>query len=115
QSDAAGAGKAVPHQLSRAGEEAGGKFLDLRLHGDGAVFVDPTAGFDVDLLPGAELQFQHVPEAVEPEDPVALRSGEGVDEKTRAGEQHIGKALHAVEGVVQLVGRGQELMFADVE
>src|SRR6185312_11138611 len=62
QSHASGTGKAVPHQLSRAGEEAGGKFLDLRLHCDGAVFVDPAAGFDIDLLPGAELQFKHVPE-----------------------------------------------------
>ena len=38
-----------------------------------------------------------------------------VDEEAGAAEQHVGDALHALEGVVDVVGGGEELVLAHVE
>ena len=86
-----------------------------RLELDAGVLVEPAAGLDVDLLAGAELDLEDVALAADPDDRVAVGRGEGVDEQARAAEQHVAHALDALEAVVEVVGRGEEVVLADVQ
>jgi len=79
------------------------------------IFVNPAAGFDVDLLAGSESDFEYVAVAVQPEDAVAAMGDESIDEEAGTAHEHVGDAFDAGEGVVELIGGGEKLMLADVE
>jgi len=78
------------------------------------IFVNPAAGFDVDLLAGSESDFEYVAVAVQPEDAVAAMGDESIDEEAGTAHEHVGDAFDAGEGVVELIGGGEKLMLADV-
>ena len=84
EADSAWAGEAVPDELAAAGEDASGEALELRFHSNALVFVDPAAGFDVDLLTGSEGNFKHVAVAMQPQDAVAAMGDESIDEEAGA-------------------------------
>ena len=108
------AGEPVPNNVPGAGEKSRREFLEHGLHLHGAVLVNPAARLDVNLFARRERHFKHVAEAVQPQDALALGAGKGVYEKARAAEQHVGRAFHAGEGVIHVVGGGEPLMLAHV-
>ena len=52
---------------------------------------------------------------VQPDERVAVLRAELVDEDARAAEEHVAHALDPLERVVEVVGRRDELMLADVQ
>ena len=52
---------------------------------------------------------------VDPDERVALTRLEVVDEEARAAEQHVADALHPLEAVLEVVGRGDELVLPHVQ
>src|SRR5579871_3697560 len=105
----------IPHQLARTGEDAGFEALHHRLHLDGPILVDPAARLDVDLLPGAEHRLEHIAVPMDPDDPLPLCAGEGIDEESRPPEEHVGHALHSREAVLDGIRGGKELVLADID
>ena len=80
----AGAGEAVPGELAAAAEHARLEADRDRLELDGRVLVQPGAGLDVELLAVAELGQEDVAVAVQPDERVAVRGAELVDEEARS-------------------------------
>src|SRR3984957_18454320 len=113
--DATGAGETVPEDVASAGEEAGREALELGLHLDRVVLVNPAARLDVQLLSRGQFHGEHVAVAVEPDDPLALGRGERVDEESAAAEEHVRHTLDAVKRVFDRRGRGQELVLTDAD
>ena len=72
QRDFAGPGEAVPANLARAGEEAGGEFLEHRLHLHGMILVNPATWFDVNCLASRKRNFKYITESVKPENAFTL-------------------------------------------
>ena len=105
-------GKAVPHDLSRAGKQSGGESLKLGIHLHGAVFVDPAAGLDINLFPGSESHLENISVSVDPHDAFTVRCGEMINEEPSPTQQHIGNAFHPRECVLDAAGSGKKLVLS---
>ena len=79
------------------------------------ILPEPGARLDIELLAGVELGQEHVAVAVQPHQRIAVRRLELVHEPPGAAEQHVADALDALERVVEIVGRSDELVLADVQ
>src|SRR5947209_5058708 len=66
--DASRAGEAIEDELPGAAEHAGLEPVDLLLHRDARIAIDPTARLDVDRFAGVEPLLEHVAVAVQPHD-----------------------------------------------
>src|SRR5437868_3684974 len=51
---------------------------------------------------------------MQPEDAVAFRAVELINEEARAAKEHVGYASDPLEGVIDVAGGGEELMLAHV-
>jgi hypothetical protein len=71
-------------------------------------------GLHVELLAVLQLHREDVAVAVQPHERVAVGGAELVDEDAAAAAQHVADALHTLEGVVEVVGGGEELVLAHV-
>src|SRR5205807_9972063 len=111
--DPARTGEAVPYQVAAAPEHARPESEYLDVHAHVHVPVDPAAGLHVDLLVGGQRLLEDVAVAVQPDDALLLLGVEAIDEEPGRGEEHIADALDPVEGVLQVAGRGQELVLPD--
>ena len=80
-----------------------------------AVLEEPATRLHVQLLARVEVHQKHVAVAVQPHQSVAVRGSELVHEEARAAEHHVLHALDPFEGVVEVVGRRDELVLAHIQ
>src|SRR5690349_12757352 len=115
QRNFAWASETIPTNLPSAGEDSGRKFLKQRLHLDCLIFVDPAAGFDIDGFAWPKRHFEYISVTVEPKNAFLRGTRERVDEEAGAAEQYVRGAFDAREGVIDVVGCREPLMFADID
>src|SRR5580658_7979060 len=112
--DPARPGEAVagePH----AAQESCGEPLEIGLHGDARILVEPAAGFDIELLARSQSLLEDIAVAVQPDHPFGAGRPEFIDEKPGPAEQDITDAFVQFPGVINIGGRGEELMLADMQ
>src|SRR5262249_52149888 len=115
KADFAGAGEAIPYELAGAGKQACRQPLKFRFHADRWVFVDPSAGLDVNSLARAERNFKDIAVTMQPENTVAVGSCKSVNEEARTTQKDVRDATHTSECEVDLIGRRQKLVLANIE
>src|ERR1700712_5111382 len=67
QPDPARPGEPIEDEVACATEQSGAQSIDLHVHSDTVVAVDPTPRFDIDLFTGGEDFFEDVAVAVQPD------------------------------------------------
>ena len=113
QPDPARPGEAVEDEVAgAAAEQAGLEAVDLLGHLDRVVAEQPAARLDVDRLAGLERLLEHVAVTVDPDDALVVAGEELIDEEAAAVE-HVGEALDPAVVVLDVAGRGEELVLAD--
>src|SRR6516162_9634705 len=113
EAEAAGAGEPVEDK-AQATEETARQPVHPRLHLDARILVKPRRGFNIEHLAGGEHLLEDVAIAVQPNDAVAALADEAIDEEAGPAEQEIGRSPDALEGVVDGLGRGEELVLPHV-
>jgi len=108
-------GKPIPADLTGAGENSCGELLKHGLHLNSAILVDPAARLNIDSLARRERDLKDVAITVKPENAFLGGAGKRIDEKPSASEKDIGRATYSGKSVFNVIGRGEPLVFADID